>query len=482
MIDKGYIYYEDNKRIFINTSLGCTGKCSYCYLPKIGYSNKEIISKSKKCNEILEMIKENKIDINKETIITIGCFSECFDNFNKEETINIIKYFLEKGNQVQVSTKKKLYERDIEKIEKSIKYYGQFILFVSSATISKHEKIEENTDLPKERFENFKYISKFPVILYMKPILKNITYSDIELYKKVIEYYKIEKIVVGSIFTEEKSEETVHFSKENKLFYNEIEDEEKIIKELEKKVEVYRRSTEVVKEYKKQFNNIKIARKEVSKILGNDKSGHAMDHIERVYNLALKFAKSEKEKTNKEVIGLIALLHDVDDYKQVGKENSEKLINSREIIDKIDVDEKTKEQILEELVRIGYSKSLKGIRPKTIEGKIVSDADMCDASGSSGIIRIHQYCINKDIPFFDIDSFPMEDINEEKYTRVKTKSGVCHMFEKILKLEKCMMTEEGRKEAKYREQIIIDFLYHLFEEVNSDKWKRYLDEYLEKRK
>ena len=54
-------------------------------------------------------------------------------------------------------------------------------------------------------------------------------------------------------------------------------------------------------------------RKQVCKLLDKDNSGHGMDHINRVLNLALKFA--EKENANKKIVSLIALLHDVDDYK-----------------------------------------------------------------------------------------------------------------------------------------------------------------------
>ena len=43
MIDTGYLYSKDDKRIFVNTCLGCTGKCSYCYLGKIGYDNSKNI-------------------------------------------------------------------------------------------------------------------------------------------------------------------------------------------------------------------------------------------------------------------------------------------------------------------------------------------------------------------------------------------------------------------------------------------------------
>ena len=34
MFDNGYIFLKDNKRVFINTSLGCNGNCTYCYWEK----------------------------------------------------------------------------------------------------------------------------------------------------------------------------------------------------------------------------------------------------------------------------------------------------------------------------------------------------------------------------------------------------------------------------------------------------------------
>ena len=53
--------------------------------------------------------------------------------------------------------------------------------------------------------------------------------------------------------------------------------------------------------------------KEVEKLLASDNSGHGMNHINRVVKLASVFADSEG--ANKDIVTLIALLHDVDDYK-----------------------------------------------------------------------------------------------------------------------------------------------------------------------
>ena len=141
-----------------------------------------------------------------------------------------------------------------------IQYLGQLIIFVSSATISQWSTLEKRTDDPNKRFNTFK-ISKqldIPTVLYMKPILKGITIQDIDLYKKVISKYGIKDVVVGSIFGEQHSQETVHFSNEGLLFYNPVSDELQIKKELMQmeNVRVFSRSSKVAQYYKQRSKDI----------------------------------------------------------------------------------------------------------------------------------------------------------------------------------------------------------------------------------
>lgn len=217
-------------------------------------------------------------------------------------------------------------------------------------------------------------------------------------------------------------------------------------------------------------------KKLVYELLNKDNSGHGNDHIDRVLDLSLKFA--QKETVNTDVVELIALLHDVDDYKLFGEENAENLTNAKSIMNKANVPNDIQNQVLASLKCIGYSKLLKGFRPTTIEGKIVSDADMCDALGVNGVLRVYKYSMKNGKPFFDKNVFPIEDMTADKYTRKCADSSVCHIFEKILKLKDLMMTESGRQEAQERHQIIVDILYHLFEEENTPEWTEYLNEYL----
>lgn len=217
-------------------------------------------------------------------------------------------------------------------------------------------------------------------------------------------------------------------------------------------------------------------KKQVYELLNKDNSGHGNDHIDRVLDLSLKFAK--KETANKDVVALIALLHDVDDYKLFGEENAENLTNAKSIMNNANVPNDIQNQVLASLKCIGYSKLLKGFRPKTIEGKIVSDADMCDALGVNGVLRVYKYSMKNGKPFFDKNVFPIQEMTADKYTRKCADSSVCHIFEKILKLKDLMMTESGKQEAQERHQIIVDILYHLFEEENTPEWTEYLNEYL----
>ena len=219
-------------------------------------------------------------------------------------------------------------------------------------------------------------------------------------------------------------------------------------------------------------------KKQVYELLDKDNSGHGNDHMDRVLSLSLEFA--EKENANKDVVALIALLHDVDDYKLFGEKNAENLTNAKSIMNKANIPNNIQDQVVDSLKCIGYSKLLKGFRPTTIEGKIVSDADMCDALGVNGILRVYKYSMKNGKPFFDKNIFPVDDMTANEYMKKCADSSVCHIFEKILKLKDLMMTDSGKQVAKGRHQIIVDILYHLFEEENVPEWTEYLNNYLNK--
>ena len=192
--------------------------------------------------------------------------------------------------------------------------------------------------------------------------------------------------------------------------------------------------------------------------------------------MSLRFA--EAENADKETVYLIALLHDSDDYKLFGAENADNLTNARNILEQCSIKDDAKEQVLNAIKTIGYSKRLEGISPSTLEGMIVSDADMCDSIGSTGILRSYHYNLAHGNKFFDENLFPTLSMSASDYVAKKNGTVVTHMFEKLLKLKDMMLTESGKKEAIERHNIMVEFLYHFFEEENVPQWTEYLDFYL----
>lgn len=129
--------------------------------------------------------------------------------------------------------------------------------------------------------------------------------------------------------------------------------------------------------------------KEVASELLDDCPAHNIDHVMRVFNMAMILASSED--VDQEVVAAAALLHDIG-----GRRELEDLTGST---DHAVVGAEMAEPILKEL---GYSpKKIKHIqdciithrhrtsnKPQTIEAQIVHDADRLETVGAIGAARI----------------------------------------------------------------------------------------------
>lgn len=213
-------------------------------------------------------------------------------------------------------------------------------------------------------------------------------------------------------------------------------------------------------------------------MLARDNTGHGFEHVERVYKTALRLAKPEH--ADEETVALAALLHDADDYKLFGQECADNLTNARAIMAHAEIAAEKQAQVCDIIRHMGYSKALKGIRPQTPEGKIVSDADMLDAIGALGTIRCLAYALARcDTPVFAPDIWPETGLSAEEYKMPNRRSDnfINHFFEKLLKLKNMMMTEAGRREAEKRHSFMLVFLRQFFEEQGCPEWIYYLEKY-----
>ncbi|WP_347299838.1 HD domain-containing protein [Dolosigranulum savutiense] len=192
----------------------------------------------------------------------------------------------------------------------------------------------------------------------------------------------------------------------------------------------------------------------VKEQLDGDSSGHDWFHIERVWTNALSI--HEQEQTgNLLVIELAALLHDLADSKLfdevVGRQNIHYFLEGEGVPDSI------VQHVLQIIDTISFRK---GIKPVTIEGQIVQDADRLDAIGAIGIARAFTYGGATGQALFD-PTKPLDKITDQK-----SASTIHHFFDKLLVLQELMNTTTGRKLAKERYQFMLDFLDQFFSELD----------------
>lgn len=187
---------------------------------------------------------------------------------------------------------------------------------------------------------------------------------------------------------------------------------------------------------------IDAAKKFIKNMFADDYSGHDAEHSLRVYSNAILIADTELQ-CNRLFVSLAALLHDVDDYKLFNTENN---YNARSFMVKQQMDSETVERICEIINSVSFSKN-RGDSPKTIEGKIVQDADRLDAIGAIGIARTFAY--------------------GGAHGR-SIRDSIMHFDDKLLLLKDEMNTEEGKRIARFRHDYIKAFVDEIRSEIGAE--------------
>ena len=227
------------------------------------------------------------------------------------------------------------------------------------------------------------------------------------------------------------------------------------------------------------MSGIEYVKKSVSELMGNGFGGHDYKHVFRVYNTAMDFC-NEIPEANRDLVAAAALLHDCDDYKLFGEESARLLTNTRHILANSGFDSDFTDKCIKIVKTIGYSKRLSGVVPDCIEGKIVSDADMADATGLIGVIRCIEYRTHRSggkEPFFDPDYLPIE-MDAVKYKQITYCPIVNHFFDKLFRLRDMALTEPGRRCMEERHRTIVNFLKTYFNEIDAPQvWKDLLAQY-----
>ena len=179
--------------------------------------------------------------------------------------------------------------------------------------------------------------------------------------------------------------------------------------------------------------------------VGFDDPAHGWEHIERVYRLALFVA--EQENADAFIVGMSALMHDIGHLSTDTSLHHADLSMSMagELLLAYDVSYGTREAILHAIEAHSFSL---GIEARTLEAKVVRDADRLDSLGAIGILR---WAITGAVRRTgETQTYHPDDPFAEWHTLDDRRYMLDHFFTKLLKLDSTMATQTGRVLAQER--------------------------------
>jgi len=193
---------------------------------------------------------------------------------------------------------------------------------------------------------------------------------------------------------------------------------------------------------------------------GETDPAHGLDHVKRVVANALQLAEGEGARL--EVVLPAVWLHDC---VVVPKDSPDRSTASTmaartacEWLRTAGYDPTCLDEIEHAIVAHSFTA---GILPRTIEAKVVQDADRLDSLGAVGIARCLMLGGSLERPLYDVgDPFC------ERRDPDDSVSTIDHFYTKLLVLGESMQTEAGRKEAARRTKFMFAYLEELALELD----------------
>jgi uncharacterized protein len=186
---------------------------------------------------------------------------------------------------------------------------------------------------------------------------------------------------------------------------------------------------------------------------GFDDPAHGWEHIQRVYKIALHIA--ECENADPFIVGMAALMHDLGRLSHDKTRHHAELsvLSAAEFLSAYQIMPHTQQAILHAIEAHSFSL---GVEPRTLEAKVLRDADRLDSLGAIGILRwaitgtvqrtAQTQSYHPDDPFAG-----WHELDDRHYM-------LDHFFTKLLKLASTMSTQTGRVMAQQRTAFMHTYL------------------------
>jgi uncharacterized protein len=188
---------------------------------------------------------------------------------------------------------------------------------------------------------------------------------------------------------------------------------------------------------------------------------HGWEHVDRVYKLALYLAR--QEHADAFIVGMAALMHDLGHTAQeqthIHHADLSVAIASA-MLQQYQVPDGQQQAILHAIVAHSFSR---GEEPRTLEARVVRDADRLDALGAIGIMRwamvSEQYSTPQTHTCHPDDPFARQHSLDDKAYALD------HFYHKLLRLAETMTTETGVHLAQQRTAFMRNYLQQFEQEL-----------------
>lgn len=195
--------------------------------------------------------------------------------------------------------------------------------------------------------------------------------------------------------------------------------------------------------------------------LDGEGSGHDWWHVYRVWKMTRHIGS--KEGADMFVAELAALLHDIADHKFHGGDDTVGPAVAKELLSAENVPGDVTDHVCEIIMTLSFKGAGVVTEMRTLEGKVVQDADRLDAIGAIGIARAFAYGGHKNRPIHIPGERPVLHQSKEAYFKNNGPS-INHFYEKLLLLKDRMNTRIGKEIAEGRHHFMEEYLARFLQE------------------
>ncbi len=172
----------------------------------------------------------------------------------------------------------------------------------------------------------------------------------------------------------------------------------------------------------------------------------------------------KEENADMLVVELTALLHDIADWKFHGGDDTVGPKVARQILSEHNVSEGVITHVCEIISTMAFKGAGVKSEVRTLEGKVVQDADRLDAVGAIGVARTFAYGGHKGRAIYNPEQKPVIHQTKEEYIKGEEGPTINHFFEKLLLLKDRMNTQTAKRLAEGRHRFMEEYLDRFFQE------------------